>query len=249
MNNVLAEILRTREVMAPSGERYDLLAGVHPSIGTMLQTWVRRVEARTAIEVGFAQGISTLYICEALLEVSPTPRHIVIDPYETEAWHGTGNHNVTRAGYESIVEFHEHPSHRVLPYLELHRTSVDFAFIDGHHAFEYVLVDFFYVDKMLRVGGVVVLDDLQMPAIAKLCRFILKNQNYSLVDAVVNETRHGHDVGEPLCSHCGEPIDRAVLRPEVLDPNEALGIPNGSRSIALRKASATPRPFNEFLEF
>jgi len=34
--------------------------------------------------------------------------------------------------------------------------TVDFAFIDGNHVFEYVLVDFFLIDKLLRPGGAII---------------------------------------------------------------------------------------------
>jgi predicted O-methyltransferase YrrM len=35
------------------------------------------------------------------------------------------------------------------------------------HTFDYVLVDFFLTDKLLRPGGIVVIDDYSLPAIYK----------------------------------------------------------------------------------
>jgi len=40
---------------------------------------------------------------------------------------------------------------------------IDFAFIDGAHTFDHVLVDFFYIDRMLNVGGIVAFDDVGFP--------------------------------------------------------------------------------------
>ena len=48
---------------------------------------------------------------------------------------------------------------------------IDFAFIDGAHTFDHALVDFFYIDRMLNVGGIVAFDDLGFPCIEKVCRF------------------------------------------------------------------------------
>jgi predicted O-methyltransferase YrrM len=72
---------------------------------------------------------------------------------------GLGLANLDRAGYARLVEFHDEPSYRALPALEAAGQRIEFAFIDGWHTFDYVMVDFFYVDRMLRVGGIVVLDD------------------------------------------------------------------------------------------
>lgn len=38
---------------------------------------------------GYAYGLSTLFICEALAEVGGE-RHIVIDPHQEEGWKGLG---------------------------------------------------------------------------------------------------------------------------------------------------------------
>jgi hypothetical protein len=43
------------------------------------------------------------------------------------------------------------------------------------------MVDFFYVDKLLRPGGVVALDDVNYPNIRKLCRYVVTNLPYEVV--------------------------------------------------------------------
>jgi hypothetical protein len=66
-----------------------------------------------------------------------------------------------------MIELHEAPSFQVLPKLQADGLRIDFAFIDGCHTFDYAMVDFFYIDKMLRVGGVVVFDDEYYPGYSK----------------------------------------------------------------------------------
>jgi len=68
-----------------------------------------------------------------------------------------------------------------LPRLCAEGERFDFVFIDGRHLFDCVLVDFFYVDRLLEVGGYVALDDLWMPAVRKVKSFILRNRSYELV--------------------------------------------------------------------
>ena len=72
--------------------------------------------------------------------------------------------NLKRAGYYDRVEFYEEASFECLPKPLARNEKIDFAFLDGQHTFDYVLVDFFYVDKILSVGGIIVFDDLQYRA-------------------------------------------------------------------------------------
>jgi predicted O-methyltransferase YrrM len=72
--------------------------------------------------------------------------------------------NLRRAGFEDLITFYPEPSYRCLPRLEASQETFDFAFVDGMHTFDYVFTDFFYIDKMLPVGGVIVFDDVYYPS-------------------------------------------------------------------------------------
>jgi Methyltransferase domain len=130
--------------------------------------------------VGCAFGISSLYICEALREVNAA-KHVIIDPYQHYLWEDIGIANLRRAGHVDIIDFHEVFSYQHLARLTEERVTIDFAFIDGQHNFDYVLVDFFLIDKLLRPGGIVILDDLLHPPIRSVCRYVLSNLHYQCV--------------------------------------------------------------------
>jgi hypothetical protein len=59
----------------------------------------------------------------------------------------------------------------------------DFAFIDGWHTFDYTLLDFWYLDKMLEVGGVIGFDDCGFPAVLKVIQFLQSHRKYEEIDA------------------------------------------------------------------
>ena len=67
-----------------------------------------------------------------------------------------------------------------LPQLCSQKEEFEFAFIDGSHLFDFTFVDFFFIDKLLAVGGHVAFDDLWMPAVRKVVSFVLKNKPYQL---------------------------------------------------------------------
>ncbi len=58
----------------------------------------------------------------------------------------------------------------------------DFCYIDGNHRFDDVLVDFYLCDQVTRPGGIVVLDDMEMPSIRSVAEFIRANRAYEEIE-------------------------------------------------------------------
>jgi predicted O-methyltransferase YrrM len=241
MNPVLAEILTNKKVKAPDGSTVALDHHIQADEGEALQALIRATRPRVTLEIGFAYGISTLYICEALVDVGGD-RHIVIDPKQADQWRNIGLFTIKSAGYGDLIDLHYESSHRVLPGLERAGQRIDFALIDGWHTFDYALLDFFYVDRLLNVGGVVVFDDTFFyPAIRKVARYVAKHRNYA---PIAND-------GTPLLSVKRRAFSTAVsvlrlpvirviakrlLRPEILQPDHELNLPSAN-FIAFRKTA------------
>lgn len=171
------------EVLRLPAARARTLAGAGGGIPAeeraLLQELVAAREVVSTLEVGLGFGYSALAICDAAR--SPAHRHVVVDAYQHTHWGGAGLRHLEVAGHGPRVEFHEGPSHRVLPQLEAAGHSFEFAFIDGWHTFDAVMVDFFYVDRMLPEGGVVAFDDADWPSVGSVVRFALANLDYRVV--------------------------------------------------------------------
>jgi predicted O-methyltransferase YrrM len=146
----------------------------------MLYDFVRLMKPGKTLETGMARGKSTLSICQAHRS-NGAGCHIAIDPWQEEKFNSMGLANIERANLKDILRFYQGPSDEVLPQLCAQGEQIDFAFIDGNHRFQYTLLDFFYIDKMLNVGGHIAFDDLWLPAVRKVVSFILKNTPYKLV--------------------------------------------------------------------
>jgi predicted O-methyltransferase YrrM len=185
-NEVLRSIISSGSVVTEDGKIRAAHSGVSREEGEFLQEMIRRARPQVSVEVGCAYGISSLYICEALREVNAI-KHIIIDPYQHSVWEDVGLANLRRAGYADIIDFHEVFSYQYLSRLTEERVTIDFAFIDGAHTFDYVLVDFFLIDKLLRPGGIVILDDLSYPSIRSVCRYVLSNLHYKCIAPQLGE--------------------------------------------------------------
>jgi len=178
VNAILERILETGKVTDSNGNTHDVFpTSLRPETGRALGELVTELKPQRSIEVGMAWGLSTLFICDALADI-PNARHTTIDPYQQQAWHGIGLANVREAGYSEIVRHFEDESCLVLPRLNMNGEQFDFAFIDGSHLFDAAFVDFFYLNRMLNVGCCLVLDDIWMPSIQQLCRFVTTNLDY-----------------------------------------------------------------------
>jgi predicted O-methyltransferase YrrM len=76
----------------------------------------------------------------------------------------------------SPLDFHVERSEWVLPELARSDLQVDLALIDGGHGWPTVFVDFCYINAMLRNGGIVIVDDVQLHSIKELGRLLQKDK-------------------------------------------------------------------------
>jgi predicted O-methyltransferase YrrM len=246
MNSVLSEILETGATKTASGNgTIKVHSSISSSEGQFLWKIVRQLDPTVSLEVGLAYGISALFICGALNARDGT-KHIAIDPHQHEVWGGIGMANLRRAGYGDIVRLIEAPSYRALAELESCGRRIDFAFIDGWHTFDFTLVDFFFIDRMLKVGGVVAFDDASWRAVRKVCRFVKTNLAYSVLR--VDGPDPKPSLKRRLSGRLLRPtLLRALLRPEVTTPDMSMGL-EGS-CIAFRKEADDSRRWDHFVDF
>jgi predicted O-methyltransferase YrrM len=139
---------------------------------------------RTVVEVGLAYGSSALAIGEALLTVgSPHPRHIVIDPFQRQAFADVGWDLLCAAGLDSVATLVAAPSSIALPQLVADGVTADAAFVDGSHRFHEVFVDLYFLRKIVRPGGLIVLDDDWTPSVRTALRYYERNLGWTAIPA------------------------------------------------------------------
>ena len=131
---------------------------------------------QTVVEVGLAYGSSALAVGEALVTIdSPQPRHIVIDPFQQRAFSNVGWDLVCSAGLDSIARLMAIPSSIALSQLVSEGVHADAAFVDGSHRFHEVFVDLYFLRKIVRPGGVIVVDDDWTPSVRTAVRYYERN--------------------------------------------------------------------------
>lgn len=180
---LLEEIFKTNIVHDAAGKEYPLDSNIDQNEGAMLQSLIRKYKPQRTIEIGCAFGISSLYICSELEKQGEGKHHTIIDGFQSAAFHNIGVANLAKANV-NFYELIEGLSEIELPRLLSEGKKYDFCFIDGNHTFDHTLIDFFYLNRMLNVGGIMVFDDVSFPAVTKAVRYVLNYPAYQYVDHV-----------------------------------------------------------------
>jgi predicted O-methyltransferase YrrM len=146
--------------------------------------------AEAVVEVGLAYASSALAIGEALVSVDPPhPRHVIIDPFQEREWSNVGWDLLRSAGLDSIARLMVAPSSIALPQLVTEGLRADAAFVDGSHRFHEVFVDLYFLRKIVRAGGLIVLDDNWTPSVRTAVNYYERNLGWTaLPDAFASET-------------------------------------------------------------
>lgn len=184
-----------------NGKKIKLTSAISPAEGFHLYNLINRNKFTQILEIGTANGLSSLYITQALADTAGG-KLTSIDPFQSTQWMSAGMINVIEAGLSMYHELIEKKSYEALPELLKQGKSYDMIFIDGMHLFDYTLVDFFYSTLLCKKGGVIVVDDVRHKAPNKVIRYI--DANYSFMrrltliptDTVATYLKIGDDTRE-----------------------------------------------------
>ena len=263
MHPVLEELLRTGTTPTPDGGTVPLESHVLADEAEFLARVVRERAPVATLEIGLAMGCSAIAIGDAM-RCTPGARHVIIDPrqHARPLWAGIGLLNLDRAGLLGQVEFIEEPSFRALARLEAAGRRIQFAFIDGFHTFDYAFVDFFLIDRMLEVGGLVAFDDADWPSVQRVVRYVATNLAYA-VHAAMPSRRDRWGAGRRLYEGVrgaagavlgaaervpgARRVIRSVYGPEWRGVDARLGL--GGPCVVLRKVRDDTRRFDHHEDF
>jgi predicted O-methyltransferase YrrM len=190
---VIERLVREGTAVARSdGTLHNIFpVAVYAAEGEALREWVLREGATRTIEVGLGYGISALYICEGLLgNADPAARHVALDPYQARRFANCGLQFLEEAGAAGMVEHHAEVSEIALPRFLSESRSFHLAFVDGNHRFDGVFLDLVYLGRLVRAGGIVFLDDYQLPAVARAAAFCVTNLGWTIEEVSAADDLH-----------------------------------------------------------
>jgi hypothetical protein len=155
-----------KQVHGRTGQPFDIWpSGMTADAGQVLVNLVERERASTTIETGFALGLSASFIIEGIIKAgADQPRHTAVDPFQGPDWDDAGLSTAAKLGIADVITLLREDSLQALPRLVTDRHRFDFGFVDGSHLYEHIFCDTLYMLRLVRPGGLIVLDDNWMPA-------------------------------------------------------------------------------------
>jgi hypothetical protein len=180
--DVVAQLLKDRPVFHLGGTaRWDVLPGTLSAIQERVRDGDRTLETGC--------GASTVVFA------AQGAHHTSISPDPSE-------HENVRAYCEQIgvdpsrLDFIAVSSDSVLPELCTDRV-LDAAFIDGAHTFPYPAVDWHYVARALKIGGWLLLDDIPIPAVSFVFKYMQSDPSWRLEEILDERTAAFTLISEP----------------------------------------------------
>lgn len=149
--------------------------------GRIVYDFVLKTGAKNAMELGFAHGTGSCYMAAALQENGG--RLFAIDNQSAHHRQPTQREQLEKCGLTGVVtSIYAHGSYtwELMKLIELHTRDgkcepfLDFVYIDGAHLWEPDGLAFFLVDKLLKVNGWILFDDLYW----SLAESSLKNETW-----------------------------------------------------------------------
>jgi predicted O-methyltransferase YrrM len=101
-----------------------------------------------------------------------------VDPFQQTVWSNAGWQLVREAGLEPFTRLVTERSQLYLPRLVAEGFVADAAFVDGSHIFHEVFVDLYFLRRLVRPGGLVILDDVAWPSVATAVRYYQTNTGW-----------------------------------------------------------------------
>lgn len=247
----IRQIYNSGRVQTESGLDVPLHSAIDPEESEFIARLIQAHNCKTAIEIGCAYGLSSLRIAASVLSNSPEAKLTIIDPHQQTQWQNTGVANLRRAGF-SHFELIEKPSEFALPALLEDGRQFDFAFIDGWHTFDHTLLDFFYLNRMLKTGGVLVFDDVTYPSVNRCIRYIRQYPCYrpaGTVEALYSVKRSVLMSVKRALSPLARlmPYRQHWFEQSLLMPDQSIGLK--ARMAAFVKTAEDERPFDWYSHF
>jgi len=166
---------------AATGNRAFVRSGMYPAELVRLHELISQNQCRSALEIGMANGTSSIVLCDAL-KANGGGRLTSIDPFQTTApptgYDGAGLKNVMALGFETMHRLIEQLDYLALPQLVAQGEKFDFIFIDGYHSFDYTFIDLFFADLLLEDRGILAVHDTVWASVNRAMRWLESHKPY-----------------------------------------------------------------------
>jgi predicted O-methyltransferase YrrM len=143
---------------------------------------IKQYKPKKVVEIGFAIGISTLFMLCALDNNAVL---YSVDPFQKIQWNKFGLINVNNILEEQKLPYkmHKFIEKYSSNFFKETKELYDLVLIDGDHSYHGTMIDLYGADKILKKKGLMIIDDVLHYDVKKaLANFLKKHNNFKKVD-------------------------------------------------------------------
>jgi predicted O-methyltransferase YrrM len=177
----LDELFRTGIIVDKHGKKNNFHSGINPAEAEKLIEVIKIYEPKKTLEIGLAMGSSSICFLHTKKSYCTSGKHYAVDPNQFSDYNGLGLHLIHENDLAKDFILLEGRTHEVFHKLLEEKNEFDMAFIDGWHTFDYTLIDFFFIDKVLKDGGIIAFHDMYGLAKIKVLKYILSHRDYRIM--------------------------------------------------------------------
>lgn len=141
-----------------------------------------------SLEVGLAHAGSAAAIAVARRAAGMKTKHLALDPYQATHSSSMGLKELERQGLRDEIEWIPDWSERFLAKACEEKRQFDFIFIDGGHSIGQAVVDAYWANRVLPIGGHVAIHDAFLFSTFASVRFLADECKYEAVRPVEHPT-------------------------------------------------------------
>lgn len=135
----------------------------------------------TAIETGLGNSTLIFILSKITKVISICPELGLINRFNKYRYNNfTESDNSKHILYSDI-------SSKILPVIS--NAEVNLALIDGSHSMPDVFIDFYYLNKMLKKGGFLLIDDTNLKSIEPLDQLVSKQKNEYIFITIIRDCK------------------------------------------------------------
>jgi predicted O-methyltransferase YrrM len=174
-NQYLKDLLLYR-IIFYDDQLYILNSNINIKEGIMLYNLIKLHKPKKLIEIGFACGVSTAFM---LCAMTKKDKLYSIDPFQKIQWNKFGlivanevikEQKLTSKNHEWIGAYSG-------TFFENTTETYDLVFIDGDHSYKGTMIDLLGANKVLKKGGLLIIDDVLHYDVKNALFDFLKEQN------------------------------------------------------------------------
>ncbi len=165
--------------------KFHRLVDIHPKLNDELTSWAARISTLESMQALLQPHMRTLETgcghSTVMFALSGVEHYcITVAAAETERVLAFCSE---RGIDTSRIRFLIGDSVRILPKLD-ESVRLDLVFIDGGHFFPIPCFDWYYAHLHLREGGILVIDDIRIPTVAILYKFLVTDANWERISLI-----------------------------------------------------------------